>query len=71
LIFNTYASVGIAGDFAKATPSQALASTATALPGAKRPQKAKKPTCLGEALAETEACLPVTTYRREAGSPLF
>ena len=43
-----------------------LASPATALPGAKRLQKAKKPTCLGEALAETEACLPVTAYRREA-----
>ena len=46
-----------------------LASPATALPSAKRLQKAKKPTCLGEALAETEACLPVTAYRREAGSP--
>jgi hypothetical protein len=32
-----------------------LASPATALPGAKRRQKAKNPTCLGEALAETEA----------------
>ena len=57
LIFNTYARLGIAGGFAKATPSQALARPATALPGAKRLQKTKKPTCLGEALAETEACL--------------
>ena len=36
------------------------ASPRTALPGAKRLQKTKKPTCLGQALAETEACLPVT-----------
>ena len=60
LIFNNYARVGIAGGFAKATPTLALARPATALSGAKRLQKAKKPTCLGEALAETEACLPVT-----------
>jgi len=69
LIFNTYARLGIAGDFAKATPTLAFASLATAPPGAKRAKKAKKPTCLSEALAETEACLPVTAYRREAGSP--
>ena len=44
LIFNTYTSVGIAGGFAKATPTLALASPATAPTGAKCPQKAKKPT---------------------------
>ena len=68
-ILYTSARLGIAGGFAKATPTLALASPATALPGAKRPQKPKKPTCLGEALAETEACLPVAAYRREDGSP--
>ena len=41
----------------------------TALLGAKLLQKPKKPTCLGEASAETEACLSVTAYRREARSP--
>ena len=55
MIFNTSARLGIAGDFAKATPTLALASPATALPGGKRPQKPKKPTCLGEALEKTEA----------------
>ncbi len=50
LFFNTYARLGISGGIAKAY----------AQPGAKRPRKAKKPTCLAEALAETEACLPVT-----------
>ena len=69
MIFKHYASVGIAGDFAKATPTLAQARPAAAPPGAKRLQKAKKPTCLGEAFAETEARLPVTAYRREAGSP--
>ena len=33
--------VGIAGGFAKATPTLAHASPVTALPGAKRPQKSK------------------------------
>jgi len=70
LIFNSYVRSGIAGDFAKATPTLALASLTTAQPGAPQ-KKAKKPTCLGEALAETEACLLVTAYRREAGSPFF
>ena len=44
LIFNNHAHLGIAGGFAKATPTLALASPDTALPGAKRHQKAKKPT---------------------------
>ena len=41
-------------------------SPSTAPPGIKRLQKSKKPTCHGEALAETEACLPVAAHRREA-----
>ena len=43
LIFNTHAHLGIAGGFAKATPTLAHASPRTAPPGAKRPQKSKKP----------------------------
>ena len=44
------ARVVIAGDFAKATPTLALASLDSAPPGTKRPKKAKKPampTCHG------------------------
>ena len=38
--------------------------------GAKQLQKSKKPTCRGVGRSpKTEACLPVTAYRREAGSP--
>lgn len=47
-IFNIYARLGIAGGFAKATPTLALTSSATAPPGAKGHQKVKKPTCLGD-----------------------
>ena len=60
MISNTYAILGIAGDFAKATPTLALASPATAPPGAP-PKKAKKPTCHGVGRSpKTEAYLPVT-----------
>ena len=41
LIFNSYARLDIAGDFAKATPTLALASSAAAPPGAKRPKGQK------------------------------
>ena len=43
LIFNTHAHLGIAGGFAKATPTLALASDAAAMPSAKRFPKVKKP----------------------------
>ena len=42
LIFNTHARLGIAGGFAKAMPTLALASHATAPPDVKRPAKRPK-----------------------------
>ena len=45
---NEVAQLIITGSFAKATPTLALATQLIALPGAKRFQKTKKPTSLGD-----------------------